>query len=60
MGAACLELAHLKRRQPGADVTSWLLAHPARLTDAEMIQQILLVIGAGTEPSTNLLSNALL
>ncbi|MGJ5804993.1 hypothetical protein ACSCB1_38740 [Streptomyces europaeiscabiei] len=25
-----------------------------------MIQQILLVIGAGTEPSTNLLSNALL
>lgn len=58
--AACLELAHLKHSQPGVDVTSWLLAHPARLTDAEMIQQILLVVGAGTEPSTNLMSNALL
>ncbi|MEU6082589.1 cytochrome P450 [Streptomyces sp. NPDC047108] len=58
--AACLELTHLKRRRPGADMTSWLLDHPARLTDAEMIQQILLVVGAGTEPSTDLISNALL
>lgn len=58
--AACLSLTRLKRRQPGADVTSWLLSHEAQLTDAEMIQQILLVVGAGTNPSGNLISNALL
>jgi cytochrome P450 len=57
--AACLDLTHLKRSSPGSDVTSWLIAHPARLTDAEMVQTILLVIGAGTEPSTNLIGNAL-
>lgn len=56
---ACLELTYLKRRLPGPDVTSRLIAHPAALTDAEMIQTILLVIGAGTEPSTNLIGNAL-
>ncbi|MFH0246050.1 cytochrome P450 [Streptomyces sp. HK10] len=60
LGAACLELADLKRRRPGADVTSWLLAHPAALTDAEMAQQIILVIGAGTTPTTNLIANATL
>jgi cytochrome P450 len=56
---ACGELAALKRATPGADVTTWLIEHPAALTDAEVIQQILLVIGAGTEPSTNLIGNAL-
>ncbi|MFG1878015.1 cytochrome P450 [Sphaerisporangium sp. NPDC049003] len=55
---ACLELTHLKRTTPESDMTSWLLAHPAELTDAEMIQQILLVIGASTEPCTNLIGNA--
>ncbi|WP_019062467.1 cytochrome P450 [Streptomyces prunicolor] len=58
--AACLALTRLKRDHPGYDVTSWLVAHPARLTDEEMIQQILLVIGAGTTPCTNLIANALL
>jgi cytochrome P450 len=56
---ACGELTAIKRATPGADVTTWLIEHPAELTDAEMIQQILLVIGAGTEPSTNLIGNAL-
>lgn len=57
--AACLRLVHLRRRWPGLDVTSHLLAHPARLTDEEMVQTILLLIGAGTTPATNLISNAL-
>ncbi|MQS06403.1 cytochrome P450 [Streptomyces alkaliphilus] len=57
--AACLELARLKRAEPGDDVTSWMIAQPQRLTDAEMIQQILLVVGAGTTPSTNLIANTL-
>lgn len=60
IAAACLELTHLKRQEPASDATSWLLAHPARLTDGEMIQQILLVVGAAATPSSNLIANALL
>jgi cytochrome P450 len=56
----CLELIALRRAQPSGDATSWLLAHPAQLTDAEMIQQIMLVAGAGSTPSSNLIANALL
>ncbi|MCF3962364.1 cytochrome P450 [Streptomyces fuscigenes] len=58
--ACCLELIELRRARPSGDATSWLLAHPARLTDAEMVQQILLVAGAGSTPSSNLIANALL
>ncbi|PVE09100.1 cytochrome P450 [Streptomyces scopuliridis RB72] len=53
------ELVALKRAQPGEDVTSWLMQHPVRLTDEEMIHQLLLLIGAGTEPLSNLIANSL-
>ncbi|MFC5724480.1 cytochrome P450 [Streptomyces gamaensis] len=53
------ELVDLKRGSPGADMTSWLLAHPARLTDEEMLHQLVVLIGAGTEPQQNLIANAL-
>ncbi|MGA5699151.1 cytochrome P450 [Peterkaempfera bronchialis] len=56
---AVIELITLKRERPGADVTSWLLAHPARLTDEEVIHQLVLTMGAGTEPQQNLIANAL-
>ncbi|MFD8882132.1 cytochrome P450 [Streptomyces erythrochromogenes] len=55
--AACLELTRLKRAQPGRDVTTHLIA--AGLSDAEMVQTILLVIGAGSTPSSNLIMNSL-
>ncbi|WP_331736077.1 cytochrome P450 (plasmid) [Streptomyces xanthophaeus] len=55
--AACLELTRLKRAQPGRDVTTYLIA--AGLSDAEMVQTILLVIGAGSTPSSNLIMNSL-
>ncbi|WKX74482.1 cytochrome P450 [Streptomyces sp. XD-27] len=55
----CVELISLKRRQPGADITSWMLAHPVRLTDEEMIHQLIVLMGAGTEPQQNLITNAL-
>ncbi|MER7790980.1 cytochrome P450 [Streptomyces sp. NPDC097640] len=54
-----LALIRLKRAEPGADITSWLLAHPARLTDEEMISQLVLLTGAGVEPVKNLICNAL-
>lgn len=57
--AACLELVHLKRHRPGRDATSWLLDHPVGLTDNEMVQQMLLVFGAASQPCTNLITNAL-
>ncbi|MER6623501.1 MULTISPECIES: cytochrome P450 [unclassified Streptomyces] len=57
---ACLmELIALKRRSPGDDVTSWLIQHPAGLTDEELKDQLVLLMGAGIEPERNLIGNAL-
>jgi cytochrome P450 len=53
------ELVVLKRRNPGPDVTSWLIQHPARLTDAELAHQLILLVGAGSEPETNLIAHGL-
>ncbi|MBF9070176.1 cytochrome P450 [Streptacidiphilus fuscans] len=56
---ACGELVALKRSRPGDDVTSWLLQHHAKLTDEEMVYQLALLLGAGTEPLRNLIGNTL-
>jgi cytochrome P450 len=56
---AILELIAVKRAEPGADVTSWLMAHPTKLTDVEMIHQIVVLLGGGTEPTQNLIANGL-
>ncbi|MEU6986668.1 cytochrome P450 [Streptomyces sp. NPDC046324] len=53
------ELVALKRARPGDDVTTWLMQHQARLTDEEMIHQVALLLGAGTDPLGNLLGNTL-
>lgn len=55
-----MELVTLKRRQPGEDVTSWLAQHPARLTDEEMISELVVMLGGGTEPQQNLIAHGLL
>nr|WP_234029249.1 cytochrome P450 [Streptomyces sp. PsTaAH-124] len=58
---SCLmELIALKRREPGDDVTSWLIQHPAGLTDEELKDQLVMLMGAGVEPERNLIGNALL
>ncbi|MFD0509346.1 cytochrome P450 [Streptomyces chiangmaiensis] len=58
---ACLmELIALKRREPGDDVTSWLIQHPAGLNDEELKDQLVVLTGAGLEPERSLISNALL
>ncbi|MFE1177365.1 cytochrome P450 [Streptomyces sp. NPDC058773] len=59
MAGALFELVTLKRRVPGEDITSWLMQHSSRLTDEEMVHQLALLIGAGTEPVQNLIANAL-
>ncbi|MGV4986529.1 cytochrome P450 [Streptomyces sp. NPDC001709] len=55
-----MELIALKRRRPGDDVTSWLIQHPAGLTDEELKDQLVMLMGAGVEPERNLIGNALL
>jgi cytochrome P450 len=56
----CLrDLIALKRQQPQADLTSWLMAHSARLTNDEMVYQLAVLMGAGTQPMQNLIANAL-
>jgi cytochrome P450 len=57
LSQALVELVALKRRQPGADVTSWLMAHPAQLTDEEMVDQLVVFMGAASEPQQNLIAN---
>ncbi|WP_246011434.1 cytochrome P450 [Nocardia mexicana] len=60
LSGALLELVTMKRSEPGADVTSRLLAHPVRLDDVEMIHQLVTLYGAGIEPMQNLIVNTLL
>jgi cytochrome P450 len=57
--AALVELVTLKRREPGEDMVTWLLTHPAKLTEEEMVHQIAVLLGAGTEPEQNLIANGL-
>lgn len=58
--ACFMELVSLKRREPGDDITSWLVQHPAGLSDEELKDQLVLLIGAGVEPQRNLIANSLL
>ena len=57
---ALSELVALRRSQPGNDITSRLIADPARLDDTEMAHQLVTLYGAGIEPLTNLITNTLL
>lgn len=52
-----LELMALKRENPGQDMTTWLMDHPAELTDEEIAHQIVMLVGAGSELVQNLIIN---
>ncbi|WP_407913884.1 cytochrome P450, partial [Kitasatospora sp. NE20-6] len=53
------QLLAAKQRRRGDDLTSWILDHPAGLTAEEVLHHIILLVGAGNEPTTNLISNAI-
>lgn len=53
----CTVLVEHKRVRPGADLPSWLIEHPAGLTDEEVATQLHLLIHAGTTPTTHLIGN---
>ncbi|MGI5228087.1 cytochrome P450 [Actinoallomurus sp. CA-142502] len=59
LGLAVLELMALKRENPGPDLTTWLMDHPAELTDEEVAHQIVMLVGAGSELAQNLIVNTL-
>jgi cytochrome P450 len=54
-----LRLVAAKVAERGEDLPSMLLDHPAGLTQEEVTWQVFLTLGAGYEPTTNLVSNAL-
>ncbi|RLU80439.1 cytochrome [Streptomyces griseocarneus] len=53
------KLVARKHLEPGADFTSWLLEHPAGLTDDEVQQHLRLVLIAAYETTANLIANTL-
>lgn len=56
---ACLnELIELKYRTPGDDVTTRLLRHSANVTREELIDQLVVITGAGQVPGTAWISTA--
>lgn len=52
-------LLTVKRARPGADIPSRLIAHPAQLTDDELIQDMLVVLAAAQQPTANWIGNTL-
>ncbi|TQK45246.1 cytochrome P450 [Streptomyces sp. SLBN-118] len=58
-GRYVLELIAAKSAERGDDLTSRLLDHPLALTPEEVTWQVFLTLGAGHEPTANLVSNAL-
>ncbi|MEU6559137.1 cytochrome P450 [Nocardia nova] len=49
-----------KRAEPGVDMMSRLITHGEALTDAEVVAQTMLLLGPGTEPTSNLIGNTIL
>ncbi|MGO4616741.1 cytochrome P450 [Nocardia sp. 2YAB30] len=60
LAEALTRLILLKRAEPGDDVTTRIMQHPAELSDTEMVYQLSTLYGAGIEPQQNLIVNTLL
>jgi cytochrome P450 len=52
-------LLDLRREQPAADAASRLLAHPAGLSDREIIEDLVVIMGAGQLPTACWIGNTL-
>jgi cytochrome P450 len=57
--AAMAGLLARGRSHPGPDVASRMLAHPAGLEDEEIIQDLISIIAAGQQPTSNWIGNTL-
>lgn len=54
-----VQLVKRKREAPGHDLTSWLVEHPAGLSDDEVMQHLRVIMVAAHETTTNLMANTL-
>ncbi|NDZ65387.1 cytochrome P450 [Streptomyces cyaneofuscatus] len=59
MGAILLSLIEGKRRVRGDDIVSALLHHPARLTDEEVLHNLVVMFVAGNQTTVNWIATAL-
>ncbi|MEU2304587.1 cytochrome P450 [Streptomyces misionensis] len=59
VGERLRQLVKDKRENPGPDVTSRMLLHPAGLTDEEIVQDLISVIAAAQQPTANWICNTL-
>ncbi|MEE1928456.1 cytochrome P450 [Streptomyces sp. TRM 70351] len=59
MGAILMRLIEEKRRAPGDDVTSALLRHPARLSDEEVLHNLVVMFVAGNQTTVNWIATTL-
>ncbi|WP_405010062.1 cytochrome P450 [Kitasatospora sp. NBC_01539] len=48
-----------KAQQRGHDLTSWFIDHPNGLSPEDVLQQVIIVLGAGNEPLANLIASTL-
>ncbi|MFF3763681.1 cytochrome P450 [Streptomyces sp. NPDC001922] len=53
------DLVTTKSQERGHDLTSWFIDHPSGLSTEEVVHHVVLTLGAGLEPTTNLVGNAL-
>ncbi|BDT92354.1 cytochrome P450 [Nocardia sputorum] len=56
LNAAMLEVIAAKRAAPAGDVASWLVHHPARLSETELVHQMASLYTTGAEPTWNLIA----
>ncbi|WP_415947491.1 cytochrome P450 [Streptomyces sp. KLOTTS4A1] len=59
MGGILMALIEEKRRQRGNDITSALLHHPARLTDEEVLHNLVVMFVAGNQTTVNWIATSL-
>lgn len=57
--AVLTDLVRRKKTEPGEDLASWLLSHPAGLTDAEVLHHLVVILVAGNETTLNWTANTL-
>ncbi|MFC9605828.1 cytochrome P450 [Streptomyces niveus] len=56
-GAYLQTLYQTKAAKRGHDLTSWFIDHPNGLNPEEVMNQIIIIFGAGNEPTANLIAN---
>ncbi|GLW08030.1 cytochrome P450 [Microtetraspora sp. NBRC 13810] len=57
-GRYMVELVSAKYECRGDDLTSWIIDHPERLDFAEVLEHLVVTVGASFEPMSSLISNA--